>query len=242
MGQRASTPSVISDKTKALLPYILAFTKDMLNVAEGVELSQGVSTLNSTFLPGHNIGLFTKTALPKGTVVMQISPDNESKLNDAMVDLTALIKSKTAKEMYAAWIDLQKNYYDMEKAEKLVNVRMVLDGAENCFYQTIQDIPANTELLRVYGFTTWILELLELLTERNLAGYAQFIFDLQRTEVNDPYSDKIKGIAKILRNSYVKNYLDNNKNVNFEAYAKDHNSDKSIGTQLAVEFSIINYM
>lgn len=81
-------------------------------------------------------------------------------------------------------------------------------------------------------FTTWIIEIADLLTRRNVAGYAQFIFDLEKTETLDPYTQKIIIMAKTLRKFFVKNYLLSNSNVDLVRYEKEQTGSEKISKEL----------
>ncbi len=154
-----------------------------------------------------------------------------------MVDLTNLIKARTSREMYQAWKEMQTNYYDLPRIQERVNVRMVLDSRRRMFYQTMKDIPANTELLRIYGFTSWILIVLELLTKRNLAGYAQLVLDLEKTERGDPIFPRIQIMAETLRRFYVGSYLTDR--IDLERYDRENDSDEKIGKELATKYRMV---
>ena len=187
----------------SFMPYICAPVSGVLQVDPTIKLTLQPSMLSTTFLPECNLGLFTISPIPKDTIILPQFGEQEAPFNDAMVDLTNLIKARTSREMYQAWKEMQTNYYDLPRIQERVNVRMVVDSRGRMFYQTMKDIPGNTELLRIYGFTSWILIVLELLTKRNLAGYAQLVLDLERTERGDPIFPRIQIMAETLRRFYI---------------------------------------
>jgi len=107
--------------------------------------------------------------------------------------------------MYQALTNMRNTYYDLEKVEKYVNVRMIAGNKfKNYYYEAIKDIPAGGELIRLYGFTTWTLELFEILTNKNIVGFAHFINDLLETTAGDPYEYRIELLHKCLSQYGIK--------------------------------------
>lgn len=204
-------------------------------VSPGIELYLAPSQLNSTFTPNRDIGTFTKNPIKAGSIVYKQPDFGESKLNDSMINLTPLFEAKTNNEIYLAWKNLASSYYDVEKMKERINIRLVYDSNRKVYYRAIKDIPANTELTRMYGFTTWILELPELMTEKKLAGFAQFVFDLEKSETNDPYHSRIRRLAYIFRDM-LSNFMIDESHVDFEKYEKETITDKKVGTDILNHF------
>ena len=229
-----------SDKLAPYMPYIWAPVSSTLQVDPTVRLILQQSTLPTTFLPGRNQGLFTTSPISKDTIILQQFGEQEAPFNDAMIDLTNLINAKTSCDMYRAWKEIHANYYDLPRIQERVNVRMVLDNRGNMYYQTMKDIPANTELLRIYGFTAWLFTVLELLTKRNLAGYAQLVFDLEKSEIGDPMFGRIQIMAETLRQFFMGPYLIDR--VDLERYDRENASDEKVGNELASKYRIVERM
>lgn len=102
-------------------------------------------------------------------------------------------------------------------------------------YKAIRDISKDSELLRIYGFTTWTCELWDFITVTNLSGYAQFIFDLEDNIGDyDPYISRIRIFSKILRSIFKIP-----KPVDFAKYHNVHKLDPMhIGEILSTMFYI----
>jgi hypothetical protein len=200
-----SVKASVTDEVTPVIPYICAKTDKTLSVDPKVSLMIKPSTLSSTFIQGKHMGLFSENFIPKGTVVLKITGDEtmDIKMNDGAVDLEPILHADTSEKTYNAWMNLKKTYYDLEKIKRVVNVRMVSNGT-TIAYETIQDIPAGGELIRVYGFTTWTLELFEILTNKNIVGFAQFIDYLTKNVIGDPYDDRIKRLHQALSKYGIK--------------------------------------
>lgn len=185
------------DELNAAIPYLCVNINRNLEpeIDPWIELEVLPSTLDSAFLEGKNMGLFTKDAITTGTIIMKVIRE-EGKMNDGAVDLEPILRASTSMEMYDAWINFSRTYYDLEKIKRVVNVRMVCDSTKTFYYQATQDIPAGEELLRIYGFTTWTLELLDILTNKNIVGFMQFIKELAEDIDGDPYEEKIKKLNR----------------------------------------------
>lgn len=181
-----------------VLPYLCINVDRNLTVHPEIELDVRTSTLDSSFLEGKNLGLFTKKPITKGTIIMKVVRE-ESKMNDAAVNLDPILRATTSTAMYDAWTNLKNTYYDLEKIKRVVNVRMVFDANSDYYYEALQDIPADGELVRIYGFTTWTLELLDILTNKNIVGFMKFIDELSQDIAGDPYEAKIHRLNKVLQ-------------------------------------------
>lgn len=195
----ASAPnSQLNSDLSLVIPYICGYIDDVVQIDSTVEFEVRPSTLDSAFLEGKHMGFFTKKPIPKGTIIMKAMRE-ESKMNDAAVNLEPILQANTSVAMYEAWTNLKKSYYEVDKIKQLVNVRMIVDSRGDPYYETIQDIPADGELLRVYGFTTWILELFDILTNKTVMGFIQFIDELMKEIDGDPYEQKARNLHKALQ-------------------------------------------
>lgn len=185
------TQSSVSLQITPFIPYIVSSVDHELTVDPTVELVIKPSDLASAFLEDRNMGLFTRKPITKGTIVYTVPTNEECKMNDGLVDLEPILRATNSTEMYEVWTNLKNSYYDLEKVKRVVNVRMVTDKNGKCYYEAIQDIPADAELLRMYGFTTWPFELFDVLTNKHIIGFIYFINDLAKDVAGDPYEAKI---------------------------------------------------
>lgn len=200
MGAYWSTPtkSSLTSDIEPILDYLCAKSSETLTVDPDVQLYLRSSKLPSAFLEGKHKGLFTRKFIPKGTAVLSLEQNSDSKMNDGAVNLEPILRADTSEKTYDAWINMKDTYYDVEKIKNVVNVRIVVDKAGKYYYESIQDIPENGELVRVYGFTTWTLELFGILTNKNIVGFAHFIDVLSKDIAGDPYEERIKTLRKAL--------------------------------------------
>lgn len=183
MGQVHSAQKSFRD----YISYISVVIPPCKGVDPNVKLEVRESTMKVMFIDGANQGLFTRNSIPANTIIMKM-PET-CMMNDGLVDLTKLLSAITDIAIYDAWKELEASYYNEEKMRENINVRMVFDGRYH-YYQTIKDVPAGAELLRVYGFTTWIMELYHLFS-RNY-GFLRF---LNEVNINgDPLEHKIKAL------------------------------------------------
>jgi hypothetical protein len=215
MGIQYPKPKSSMDDISEFIPYLCRYSDEPLTVDPDVSLYIRPSELPVRFIPGRHMGLFARKHIVKGTIICY-NPDQESKMNDAMIDLGEILSSDTSDRIYEAWMDAKNSYYDIEKAKQDVNVRMITDRNGNIFYETIQDIPINKELLRIYGFTTWVLEIVEILTNKTIVGFAQFVDHLSMTSVGDPCESSVKLLRKALDNYHIDDIF-----VNYDIHPSD---------------------
>lgn len=213
----ATKSSITSDITP-VLEYLCGKSDNTLSVDPNVKLYVRSSKLPSAFIEGKHKGLFTRGFIAKGTTILSVEQNTDSKMNDGAVDLEPILRADTSEKTYQAWTNLKDKYYDVEKIKKVVNVRMVVDNNGE-YYEAIQDIPENGELVRVYGFTTWTLELFDILTNKNIVGFAHFIDDLSKSSSGDPYEARINTLRKALE-SYDKNIFTTNR-IEYDDLMKD---------------------
>ena len=226
MGAYWSTATIpsLSNEINSVVEYICAksYTNHALSVDPNVKLVVKRSKLPSAFIEGRHMGLFTKDAIPKGTIILSVFHDdkNECKMNDGAVDLEPILVADTNEKTYQAWMNMKNSYYNIEKIKNVVNVRMIVDNTNNCFYETIQDIPAGGELVRLYGFTTWTLELLNILTNKTVVGFAHAIDDFSKNIKDDPYTERIQILHKVLesydKDIFTRNRLEHDKSLQDE--------------------------
>jgi hypothetical protein len=173
----------------AYLPFISLMLDQPLVVDNDIELDVRDTSMGTVFSKGKSDGLFTLKRIPKGTIIMVVG--DESKINDGIVDLGPILRAATNIEMYQELTNLRKSYYDMEKMKRIINVRMVCDG-NKFYYQAITDIDANSELLRVYGFTSWVFEIFGIIDDRTIGGYVKFVKELSENIKGDPLEKRIR--------------------------------------------------
>lgn len=208
-----------------IIPYLCSVSDTILTIDPNIKLIEQPSTIDSIFIDGRHIGLFTTKHIRKGTII-SAALEKESMINDGIVDLTGILKAKTSVATYEAWTDLKNSYYDVEKIARVVNVRMVIDQRNKTYYEAIQDIPAGGELLRVYGFTTWPLELLDTLTNHNIAGFTRFIDELVEDLKGDPYEERIRKLQYALHR--YERYVDNRITMLLDEYDEKIEGEKLI--------------
>lgn len=194
-------PPSLNPKLLPFLPYLSEGSTQVLHVDESVQLEVRPSNLATTaFIEGRDAGLFTKNPIKKGTIVCALSKDRECKMNDAIVNLEPILMAGTSVEAYEAWNTFKQTYYDIDRVRNLVNIRLTMDRNGAMYYEAIQDIPADGELLRMYGFTTWTLELLDIVTNKNVVGFTRFIDELVKESDGDPFEKKLKTLQQALNN------------------------------------------
>lgn len=219
MGTKYPRPKSSMDDIIDIIPYLSGNTDRILSVDPDISLDVRPSELPSKFIDGRNMGLFTLALIPEGTIISSKFVE-ESKMNDAMVDLTDILQANTSEQIYHAWMSMKNTYYDIKKTKRDVNVRMIMDGNRNIFYEAIQDIPANKELVRIYGFTTWVLEILDILTNKTIVGFAQFIDELSKVSSHDPYEFRILSLRDALGKYGINNIFAINR-VEYDANVED---------------------
>ena len=220
-------------------PYIVAPLLRPGKVNPTVELEIRTSQLKTTFPPGKEKGLFTVKPLAKGMIILAQVEETDAPFNDAQVNFTPFLRVKSSFELYQAFLHLKEDYYNLEQVQEKVNVRMVIDPRGNMFWEVIKDVPAGAELLRLYGLSTWIIETMDLLTRRNLAGYAQFVFDLEEGSEDDPLKTRIQILAETLRGHFLSDHLILPWKVDLAKYEKDHEkNEEKIGDYLIQMFHL----
>ena len=182
----------IPDKLFKFVPYIAAVSDMGLIVDLEVDIVVKESKLKSEFVKERNMGVFTNKKILNGTIILPLTYNIESKINDGVANLNEILRASNSVEMYNAWDNFYNSYYDIEKVKKNINVRLILDKYNNNYYQAIMDIPANGELLRFYGFTTWPFELLHIFTNKTIVGFISFINHFASIVKSDPNGVNIK--------------------------------------------------
>lgn len=177
-----------------------------ISMNHDIELYHAPSQLSGAFMESKNIGVFTKNFIPKGTI-LPLNCNNPSMLNDGMINLTRVLNAKTSDDIYAAMKELEIDYYNEETANNMINVRMTSSSEraerqerQENFYEALKDIPADTELLRMYGHSSWIIELLPIITEDTAPGFLRYINELNLD--NDPLQMSIMMIKMHLCTTY----------------------------------------
>ena len=243
MGVTQSQPVTSTDKFKLLITYSVAFIDSIVQPRSDLVFTVAPSTLTKTqFLPNKNMGLHTVSELPKDTLFTLDYEQEGTKMNDPMIDLTAVIQSSNSDQLYIALSDMYNNYYDLERVKQMVNVRIVMDSSKTSCYQAIKDIPAGGELLRIYGFATWLFEIFDLLTAANLAGYAKFLLEFQQKEPNDSFARRVAVTLDVLRKSNLRNYMVDDI-IDMSKYELDYGSNKKhIGNMLLQKCGYVHNM
>ena len=194
---RSPKPS-ITEEIAGVLPYLCGKRDGLLEVDKDVKLQIGPSRLGSGFVMGYQDGLFTENYLTKGTIICPSGCDISCKMNDGMIDLRPLLNASNSTDSYDAWIDMRERYYDIQKAGQVINTRMVSCDSGS-FFETISEVPSGGELVRMYGFTTWVFELPGILTNKTIAGFSKFVRELSDTVDGDPYDECLSLLRKSLQ-------------------------------------------
>ena len=124
-------------------------------------------------------GLFATKDLPKGTPLSTILGDAISNFyNDGVFRIGLLTRAKTADEMYTALCREYEYYHTKPFIEANINVLLTASGA----YETTKDVKAGEELLRYYGFSTWLVYLVNptgrpVMTREAFPGYMKFLLE-----------------------------------------------------------------
>ena len=219
-----------------ILPYICRLSRLPLVVDKNINLVIKTSSIPSSLPKDYNQGVFTTKHIRAGTIIMKVDYHN-SKINDGVVNLDHILTATTNEDTYHAWKSLWKSYYDLNKIKKVINVCMITDGKE-LFYAAIQDIPAGTELFRLYGFSTWPLELFDTITSKNILGFGKFIQELLPTLTSDPNEKKIhciyRTIITILNISHI------NITTNLTLHDIDIADNDTVNMGVILKLAIIN--
>lgn len=92
----------------------------------------------------------------------------------------------------------EEAYYDFEKAENVVNVVLSTDPLlRTSHYKAIKTINVGDELVRCYGFESWIREIAEIgiLSTHNIIGFLNFVCDhKEMLSYNHPYFEYITSL------------------------------------------------
>jgi hypothetical protein len=197
MGQIGSAPSN-QERIVSCLKFMMGEVSYPLEVDRTLVLRVDKSTLPSLFISERANGLFCTSDIKEGTVIMKVRPTSPCIMNDGMVDLNEILLAQTSMAMYNAWWNLYLSYYNVDHAVVRVNVKMVRDSNHTVYYHAMKDIPIGTELVRMYGFTTWIMELFDIMTNKTIVGFARFVDEFSRDLVGDPYVEKIHALREAL--------------------------------------------
>lgn len=196
MGQQQSVSSK-SSQLAPFLPYLISNSTTPCTLDHSIRFEHRDSSLPTSFPSNKSNGLYTKEAIPSGTTILEVHIDQLCMMNDGMVDLTDILSANNDDETYNSWKTLELTYYDMNKAQNMINVRMVA-APNGLFYETIKDVPAGGELLRMYGFSSWIMEFSDILSDNRLKGFARFVNEYSMDMVGDPLAPKINNMKTVL--------------------------------------------
>ena len=188
MGNLISTP--YEQEFRPLIPYLME-TPGIGNV----NLNTPTCIKQSNIVNAGD-GLFAEEAIPKNTFFIRAGTYKSMKTNDSMIDLTDIRLAQTSEKLYQALKNTSSNYYVLERAQEKVNVIIAIYNGEN-YFKTIKNVKKDEELVRMYGFSTWLLEIFPLLTWDNLSGYQRFVEEYhQYTGGKDPLDFKMVAILE----------------------------------------------
>lgn len=231
--QEENLQSIFNDeKERAFIPFLFASAQggtvkceEYARDGSGVELRKATA-VNTTFIDGYEYGLFATRAFAKDEIVLVNSHKFSHGPNDAMFDLRPIIAACTAVEMEQALRDARSSYYDMEAAERRVNLVLCVDYEKNeCLgLKANRYIAAGEELRRVYGFSTWLKDLAELnlLTRHTLPGWLNFLVYMAEHHPHDPFGHYIASVLmihqEILKQCYGTDYPTKDADDNTETF------------------------
>jgi hypothetical protein len=142
------------------------------------------STLRTQFKKGREKGVFAKNKIKKGAIVMASQLQYTTMINDAMVDFNDVLNAKTSLELFEALMKLYSEYYNLERAQQLVNVARA-NYKKQLVHVAIRDIEEGEELLMVYGIDFWVKNYDEFVTPRNFPGYNSFLKEIHKEYPTD---------------------------------------------------------
>ena len=103
MGSYLSTPTTtLNDEIAPVVEYLCGKYNETLSVDPDVKVVVKRSKLHSAFIEGRHMGLFTKNAITKGTILFSVNDEQECKMNDAVTDLEPILVADTSEKTYQA--------------------------------------------------------------------------------------------------------------------------------------------
>jgi hypothetical protein len=157
----------------------------------------GVSKIEN-IVPSFPNGLFAKRNIPSGTKIVFSSHPLATTFNDCMFDYSLVREATNGDELFAGIVKIRQLYYDKEKAARRVNVIARANVERETWYETCRFVAKGEELVRMYGFSTWLKELAELnvLTVRNIDGLLRYIEQVAVQKQWDPFHAYFDVIVK----------------------------------------------
>lgn len=233
MGSSNAKPTV-NNEIIPFIPYICISTKNSVSVDPSVVLNVRSSLLDTSFINGYNRGLFSEKFINKGTIICETHTEISKMMNDAMVNLEPVINCRTSAQLYVALNNMKTTYYDLIKADNIINTVM-LGSPNGSFFQAIKDIEPGSELLRMYGFSTWTFEIFDILTSYNIAGFTKFISELKDNLTGDPYETRVKNLHSVLTGLFPNAY-----NMTLDQYDNKAKSEsfKYVGKNIEKSYSL----
>lgn len=167
MGQFLSAQQPLSEEDeRAFLPLLTA--RETFVISEdalyGLDVQVRPAKCEKTmYVPTHRYGLFATRDIKANEII--ISNDNPlaTGANDAMMDLRPFLNASSASEMEKAFHDAREKYYDSQTGEQRVNAILIYSPEiHKMALKARRFIAKGEEILRVYGFSTWIKDIAEL--------------------------------------------------------------------------------
>lgn len=153
-----------------------------------VKTSIKQSNMSTFFEPGKNKGVFAKQDIKKGQVLFTFP--YISNMNDGLVNFTESPSVKNSSEFYNFLIDFELNYHNDDKFKRVINTLMAVTADMTPYMVASRDIKKGEELLKVYGYATWVLEFFQYITNKNLAAYYHFLKTINMEQLT--HSDQVK--------------------------------------------------
>lgn len=169
-------------------------------ITNNISLFIDNSCISTLFINNENKGLFTNEFISKGTILFDQTNIYSKMMNDPMINLNDLYNSVDSLSYYTTWTNMYNRYHNINIIKDCVNIRMLIHN-DHRYYQALRDIQPGEELVKMYGFTTWIVNNIKLLTNKNICGFLYFIKDILPEIKGAPFYDKILNFNKLILNS-----------------------------------------
>jgi len=150
----------VQEERRALPWMVQPFRANLAPDASCLEVQPSAASW-TRYPTGRDLGVVAARAIGKGQPLASADAPISVLLNDGALDLGPILAAKSAVELEAALLAARARYYDPSVLQR-VNVVMARDDAGGTWIVALRDIAQGEELLRCFGFSTWLKELLEL--------------------------------------------------------------------------------
>lgn len=197
------------------------------NMSNALSVEKLSDDQNDGYVSGWDYSLVAKEEIQPNTILFKVGQDLigrrddksikitknalfTSSMNDCMWNMKSIQSSETSLEMFDALMENQMNYYNFEIGCERVNcIVSVIDGEPYCVSRKV--IGSDEEILRAYGFSTWMKEIVELniLKKSTLFRFFKYIQEFVKNHMaaSEPYSAYlnliIQNVPKIMNTVYL---------------------------------------